>query len=76
MTRYRTSTAPQDSSEAQVYAGWTTPPDYKGETMTRAEIAEQARLAGIRRRRIEDILEASRLETRVLSEVWDATDSR
>ena len=65
------STATPDGySEAQVYAGWTR--QYRDERQARQEIDEQARLAGIRRRRIEDILEASRLERLALSEVWES----
>lgn len=56
-------------SEAQVHAGWTR--QYRDERQARQEIDEQARLAGIRRRRIEDILEASRLDRQALTEVWE-----
>lgn len=65
----RVSTAPEDRTEAQAYAGWVR--QYRGESLDKAEITEQDRLAAMRRRRIEDILEAARLERDSLCEVWE-----
>jgi hypothetical protein len=58
-------------SEAALAAGWIA--QYMGETDpdSRKAPKEDELEAGRRRRRIEDILEASRLEREALHEVWD-----
>lgn len=60
----------RESSEAQCHSGWHNSGEYVAESLTKAKVAAEAARERERRCRIEDILEASRLERDVMGEVW------
>jgi hypothetical protein len=62
------------ATEAAVAAGWHNQGVYQGETMPdmRKAMSDDERAAMERRRKIEDIREAARLEREVFGEVWEA----